>query len=58
MLYAYDATDLANELYNSSQMGSRDTLGITAKFAVPTVYNGKVHVGTATEIDVFGLLGQ
>jgi Bacterial Ig-like domain (group 2) len=56
-LYAYDAMDVSHELYDSKQAGSRDTLGTANKFAVPTVINGNVYVGTATELDVFGLLG-
>jgi len=57
-LYAFDATNVAHELYDSTQAGSRDTLGTANKFAVPTVINGKVYVGTATELDVFGLLSS
>jgi len=56
-LYAFYATNVADELYDSAQAGSRDTPGTANKFAVPTVVNGKVYVGTATELDVFGLLG-
>jgi len=56
-LYAYDATNVSDELYDSTQAGSRDTLGAANKFAVPTVINAKVYVGTTTELDVFGLLG-
>jgi hypothetical protein len=56
-LYAYDAANLATKLYDTSQAaGGRDTPGQPVKFAVPTVYDGHVYVGTQTELDVYGLL--
>jgi uncharacterized protein (TIGR03437 family) len=54
MLHAYDASNLA-ELWNS-EMNAADNLGGFAKFAAPTVANGKVFVPTsANVVVVYGL---
>jgi hypothetical protein len=55
ILHAYDARDLARELYNSDQAGSRDHFGAGNKFITPTVAGGKVYVGTTNGVGVFGL---
>jgi hypothetical protein len=57
VLHAFDARNLANELYNSNQApGGRDHFGAGNKFITPTVVNGKVYVGTTAGVGVFGLI--
>ena len=57
VLHAYDATNLARELYNSNQAaGNRDQFGAGNKYITPTVADGKVFVGTTNAVAVFGLL--
>jgi hypothetical protein len=64
VLRAYDANNMATELYNSAQ-NSADTAGLGIKFTSPIVANGKVYIGTghdqlstanpSGELDVYGL---
>jgi outer membrane protein assembly factor BamB len=56
VLRAYDASNLGNELYNSSESGARDALDPGPRFTAPLVANGKVFVGATTQLTVFGLL--
>jgi uncharacterized protein (TIGR03437 family) len=58
ILRAYDAANLANELYNSSQNRARDALGSYVKFSTPTIANGNVYAGTQNSLAVYGLLGS
>ncbi len=58
-LHAYNAANVSTQLYDSgSAPNGRDAIGSIVKFTTPIVANGKVYVGTATEIDVFGLLNN
>jgi hypothetical protein len=59
VLHAYAATNLATELYNSSQLSSgQDHFGAGNKFIIPMIANGRVYVGTTNGVGVFGLLNQ
>jgi hypothetical protein len=56
ILFAYDATNLNNELYDSTQApNGRDSFSGN-KFITPVVVNGRVYVGTPISVAVFGLL--
>ncbi len=56
VLHAYDAADVSRELYNSEENSDRDRAGISVRFTIPTVVNGRVYIGTRSEVDVHGLL--
>jgi hypothetical protein len=57
VLHAYDATNLAHELYNSNQAAAnRDHFGPGNKYITPVIADGKVFVGTGNAVAVFGLL--
>jgi hypothetical protein len=56
VLQAFDALDVTHELW-SSDTSPNDVLGSVAKFAPPTVANGRVFVGTASnQLVVYGLV--
>ncbi len=58
ILYAYDAANLATELYDSNQAAlNRDHFArVAGHFITPVVANGRVYFGTGSTIAVFGLL--
>jgi len=58
VLHAYDAANIAHELYSSSQDSARDVAGLSLRFTIPTVVNGHVYVGAIKEVDVYGLLSS
>lgn len=55
VLHAYDATNLATELYNSNQASGGHDHFSDNKFITPMIANGKVFVGTVNSVAVFGL---
>lgn len=58
IFFAYDATDLTKELWDSNQAASnRDHFSaVGGHFITPMVANGRVYIGTKTSVVVFGLL--
>lgn len=58
-LHAFDASNLASELWNSDRNADRDSLGAFPKFVSPTVANGKVYTPTfSNTVVVYGLLAS
>ena len=55
VLYADDALNSTRELYDSNKSPA-DQLGGAINFAVPTIANGHVYIGTQDSLAVFGLL--
>jgi hypothetical protein len=54
-LSAFNVWPNITELYNTQQISGRDALGTAPHFATPLVANGKVYVGTQTQVKVYGL---
>ncbi len=56
-LRAFDASNVSNELWNSSMNAARDAFGNLGKLVPPLVANGKVYVATwSNQVAVYGLL--
>jgi hypothetical protein len=56
-LYAFDAGNVAQELWNSSLNAAHDSFGNFAKFVPPVVANGRVYVATwSQQVAVYGLV--
>ncbi len=55
-LHAYDAANLANELFHTGQNAARDGLDSYVKYTAPTVVNGKVYAATQTALVAYALL--
>ena len=58
ILRAYDALNVAKQLYSSDENATRDQASEAVRFAIPTVANGRVYVGGVKEVTVYGLLSK
>lgn len=55
ILRAYDAANVSRQLFDSSTK-SANAAGPAVKFVVPTVADGRLYLGTQSELDVYGIL--
>ncbi len=56
-LYAFDAGNVATQLWNSNINAARDSVGNFAKFVPPLVANGRVYLASwSNQVAVYGLL--
>ena len=61
LLSAFNASTLQTnllEIYDTQQNSSRDALGPVPHFVTPLVANGRVYVGTNTQVKVYGLFPE
>ncbi len=56
VLHAWDASNVSHEIYTTEQNAARDRAGMTLRFTIPTIANGRVYLPARREIDVYGLL--
>jgi hypothetical protein len=58
ILYAFDATNVSNEFYNTMQAANNRDVpgGVYVKFTVPVITNGKVYAGAEGQLSVYGLM--
>lgn len=56
VLHAFDAGNVANELWNTTMNAASDGFGNLAKFVPPLVANGKVYLATwSSQVAVYGI---
>jgi hypothetical protein len=58
VLYAFDASDLATELYSSKTNATRDAVPTPETFQVPIIANGHVYIAGQGTVAAYGLLAD
>jgi hypothetical protein len=56
VLYAFDASNVEQPIYNSEENSARDRAALATRFVIPVVAKGRVYVAARGEVDVYGLL--
>jgi hypothetical protein len=54
-LHAYNATNSSTSLHELYNSAGATGIGYPTSFSAPTIYKGRVYMGTQDEVDVFGL---